>query len=201
MIDSIIIPWMTTKTNREMMPPEFPAMKSVDLILNMNDDVPKMRFLAVWSRIDEKSMGRVGIPTGMRVPKPRVISEFHRFAHDLRSGNITILDRKTFLIPDLYYDGLGPDAYFRVGTGPEPDASIKNPPGMKIPNERGSYDVLSAYTGQTITLRLPGDLTVNDIDWLAMWCDEFQHNFGHVSIPKDLDDVPPFFGQNPWPQN
>ena len=53
MIDSIIIPWMTTKTNREMMPPELPAMKSVDLILNMNDDVPKMRFLAVWSRIDE----------------------------------------------------------------------------------------------------------------------------------------------------
>ena len=42
----------------------------------------------------QKSMGRVGIPTGMRVPKPRVISEFHRFAHDLRSGNITILDRK-----------------------------------------------------------------------------------------------------------
>merc|ERR1712137_39785 len=106
-----------------------------------------------------------------RVLKPRVLPEFHRFAHDLRSGNITILDRKTFLIPDLHYDGLGPDAYFRVGPGPEPDASVKNPPGQKIPNELGSYDVLRAYTGQTIRLRLPDDLTVDDIGWLAVWCD------------------------------
>jgi len=52
--------------------------------------------------------------------------------------------------------------------------------------------VLRAYTGQTIRLRLPDDLTVDDIGWLAVWCDRFRHNFGHVSIPKDLDDVPPF---------
>lgn len=56
--------------------------------------------------------------------------------HDIQKL-VTFL--QTFLIPDLYYDGLGPDAYFRVGTGPEPDASIKNPPGMKIPNERGRF--------------------------------------------------------------
>ena len=49
---------------------------------------------------------------------------------------------QTFLIPDLHYDGLGPDAYFRVGPGPEPDASVKNPPGQKIPNELGRFVIL-----------------------------------------------------------
>lgn len=27
-----------------------------------------------------------------------------------------------------------------------------------------------------------------------MWCVEYRHNFGHVTIPKDLD-VPPALGQ------
>jgi hypothetical protein len=35
---------------------------------------------------------------------------------------------------------------------------------------------------------------VYDIDWLAVWCVQYRHNFGHVRIPKDLD-VPPALGQ------
>jgi hypothetical protein len=35
---------------------------------------------------------------------------------------------------------------------------------------------------------------VYDIDWLAVWCVQYRHNFGHVLIPKDLD-VPPAMGQ------
>lgn len=35
---------------------------------------------------------------------------------------------------------------------------------------------------------------IDDIDWLAVWCVEYRHNFGHVVIPKDLD-VPPALGQ------
>ena len=43
--------------------------------------------------------------------------------------------------------------------------------------------------------RLKHDFTpVDDIDWLAVWCVEYRHNFGHVTIPKDLD-VPPALGQ------
>lgn len=34
----------------------------------------------------------------------------------------------------------------------------------------------------------------DDIDWLAVWCVEYRHDFGHVMIPKDLD-VPPALGQ------
>lgn len=37
-------------------------------------------------------------------------------------------------------------------------------------------------------------ISPDDIDWLAVWCVEYRHNFGHVIIPKDLD-VPPALGQ------
>lgn len=58
----------------------------------------------------------------------------------------------------------------------------------------GSLEPLRGYQGEDIEIQLPGNLTVYDIDWLAMWCVQYRHNFGHVMIPKDLD-VPPALGQ------
>lgn len=64
----------------------------------------------------------------------------------------------------------------------------------QVPNEMGSLEPLRGYQGEDIEIQLPGSLTVYDIDWLAVWCVEYRHNFGHVYIPKDLD-VPPALGQ------
>uniref|UniRef100_A0A1B0BKY3 DOMON domain-containing protein n=1 Tax=Glossina palpalis gambiensis TaxID=67801 RepID=A0A1B0BKY3_9MUSC len=137
----------------------------------------------------EVDFGEVFIPPGLDVPKPRVLPEFKRLAHGLRSSNISVLDAKTFYIPNLHYDGAGPDAYFWVGNGSEPHMM-----GIKVPNEIGSLEPLRGYQGEDIEIQLPGTLTVYDIDWLAVWCVEYRQNFGHVFIPKDLD-VPPALGQ------
>ncbi|KAG6456816.1 hypothetical protein O3G_MSEX009952 [Manduca sexta] len=120
------------------------------------------------------------LPAGKRLRDIKWLSvwcrRFTRLAHGLRSGNISVLDAKTFYIPNLHYDGAGPDAYFWV------------------PNEVGSLNPLRGYQGEDIEIQLPGKLTAYDIDWLAVWCVEYRHNFGHVYIPKDLD-VPPALGQ------
>ncbi|KAE8740565.1 hypothetical protein FOCC_FOCC013898 [Frankliniella occidentalis] len=135
------------------------------------------------------NFGDVFIPSKLQAPKPRVLSEFKRLAHGLRSGNITILDARTIYIPNLHYDGAAPDAYFWVGNGSEP-----GPWGIKVPNEVGKLDPLKGYQGQDIEIQLPENITVYDIEWLAMWCVTYHHNFGHVMIPKELD-VPPALGQ------
>lgn len=72
-----------------------------------NDRDPSVSFFQV-------DFGEVFIPVGLDVPKPRVLPEFKRLAHGLRSSNISVLDAKTFYIPNLHYDGAGPDAYFWV---------------------------------------------------------------------------------------
>jgi hypothetical protein len=48
------------------------------------------------------------------------------------SGPVEVLDSKTIKINQLNYDGLGTDAYFWIGVGPQP--SVK---GFKVPDERG----------------------------------------------------------------
>ncbi|KAJ2941635.1 hypothetical protein O0L34_g14691 [Tuta absoluta] len=148
-----------------------------------------IKWLSVWCRRFTVNFGDVFIPPGLDPPRPRVLPEFKRLAHGLRSGNISVLDAKTFYIPNLHYDGAGPDAYFWVGNGSDP-----NPFGTKVPNEMGSLSPLRGYQGEDIEIQLPGKLTAYDIDWLAVWCVEYRHNFGHVFIPKDLD-VPPALGQ------
>lgn len=123
------------------------------------------------------------------MPRSRVLPEFKRLAHGLRSSNISVLDARTFYIPNLHYDGAGPDAYFLVGNGSEPHVM-----GVKVPNEVGSLEPLRGYQGEDIEIQLPAPWTVYDIEWLAVYCIQYRHNFGHVMIPKDID-VPPALGQ------
>ncbi|XP_050304285.1 protein Skeletor, isoforms B/C isoform X2 [Anthonomus grandis grandis] len=187
--EGIIIPYPEDYHERE--PPVLKAHNNSNIILRlpMGKRIRDIRWLSVWCRRFTVDFGEVFIPPNLEVPKPRVLPEFKRLAHGLRSDNISILDAKTFYIPNLHYDGAGPDAYFWVGNGSEPNSF-----GYKVPNELGSYDTLRGYLGEDIEIQLPGTLTVYDIDWLAVWCVQYRHNFGHVMIPKDLD-VPPALGQ------
>uniref|UniRef100_A0A1I8PS48 DOMON domain-containing protein n=1 Tax=Stomoxys calcitrans TaxID=35570 RepID=A0A1I8PS48_STOCA len=187
--EGFIIPYPEDYVGIE--PPILKAHNNTDIILRlpMGKRIKDIKWLSVWCRRFTVNFGDVFISPGLDVPKPRVLPEFKRLAHGLRSSNISVLDAKTFYIPNLHYDGAGPDAYFWVGNGSEPNIM-----GIKVPNEIGSLEPLRGYQGEDIEIQLPGKLTVYDIDWLAVWCVEYRHNFGHVYIPKDLD-VPPALGQ------
>ncbi|XP_055676424.1 protein Skeletor, isoforms B/C isoform X2 [Lutzomyia longipalpis] len=191
--EGYIIPYPEDYAGRD--PPILQAHNNTDIILRlpMGKRIRDIRWLSVWCRRFTVDFGEVFIPPGLEVPKPRVLPEFKRLAHGLRSSNISVLDAKTFYIPNLHYDGAGPDAYFWVGNGSEPNIM-----GIKVPNEMGSLEPLRGYQGEDIEIQLPGNLTVYDIDWLAVWCVEYRHNFGHVFIPSDLD-VPPALGQTKIP--
>nr|CAH0099112.1 unnamed protein product [Daphnia galeata] len=186
----IIIPYPADYQGKE--PPVLGRYDNKDVLLKLplGVKVRDIRWLSVWCRRFAVDFGSVLFPADLDPPKPRVLSEFKRLAHGLRSGSVTILDAKTFYIPNLHYDGAAPDAFFWVGSGTEPTHQ-----GIKVPNELGDQNVLRGYQGEDIEIQLPGDLTVHDIDWLSLWCVSFKQNFGHVMIPKNLD-VPPALGQN-----
>ncbi|XP_067210806.1 protein Skeletor, isoforms B/C isoform X2 [Linepithema humile] len=187
--DGYIVPYPEIDKNRD--PQQLTAYNYSDIILKLpgGKRIRDIKWLSVWCRRFTVDFGDVFIPDNLKVPKLQVLPEFSRLAHGLRSGNISILDSKTIYIPNLHYDGGGPDAYFWVGNGSEPSHF-----GIKVPNEVGSLAPLRGYEGVDIEIVLPGSLTVYDISWLAVWCVEYRHNFGHVLIPKDLD-VPPALGQ------
>ncbi|XP_055374407.1 protein Skeletor, isoforms B/C isoform X2 [Condylostylus longicornis] len=162
----------------------------------MGKRIKDIRWLAIWCPRFTFDLGEVFIPVGLDVPKPRVLQEFKRLAHGVRSSNVSVLDAKTFYVPNFHFDG-EIESYFWAGNGSEPNIM-----GIKVPNEMGLYDSLRAYQGEDIEIQLPGSLTVHNIDWISIWSISYRQNFGHVLIPKDLLDVPPALGQTkltpPW---
>ncbi|KAK9718424.1 Electron transfer DM13 [Popillia japonica] len=182
---------LKTIATQRMEAPALGEFNDADLILRLppGQRIRDIKWLSVWCRRFTINFGEVLIPAGIDVPKIRILPEFKRLAHGLRSDNISILDAKTFYIPNLHYDGAGPAAYFWVGNGSEPHRL-----GIKVPNEVRSLEPLRGYQGEDIEIQLPGSLTVYDIDWLCVWCIRYTQNFGHVMLPKDLD-VPPALNQ------
>lgn len=57
-------------------------------------------------------------------------------------------------------------------------------------DENGSPAPLRRYSGETVVISLPDDKTIYDYDWLGVWCQEFNVDFGHIRIPQHIR-VPP----------
>lgn len=53
-----------------------------------------------------------------------------------------------------------------------------------------SIEPLGKYEGETITLDLPGEMTVFEIDWISIWDIENDISFGYISMPDGLN-IPP----------
>lgn len=176
-----IIPSEDGRTNR------LQRYTNRDITIRMPDErrITSVRWLSVWDIRASKNLGDVIIPEGFEPPTPKKISEFSRLAHGVKSETVTLIDSRSIGIQQLYYDGLGPNAFFYAGIGPQP-----NPSGTKIPDETGALDPLGAYDGEDIVLELPGNLTIFDIDWLAIFDASEQENYGSVIIPSHLS-VPP----------
>lgn len=161
--------------------------KDVVLRLPEGRTLREINWLSVWSRQTKQNLGEIMIPRQQLViPRPLEISSFSQLAHGLKSGPITIVDAQTFLVPDFHYDGLGPAAYFWLTRGPQ--GLTAN--GLRLKDENGSGQALKKYSGETVVITLPEELTIYDFDWFGVWCKEFQVNFGQTRIPQ-LAKVPP----------
>lgn len=53
-------------------------------------------------------LGGVEVPSSFQAPAPQNIGKFTTRAHNVASGEVTILDDRTISIKSLRYDGQGP---------------------------------------------------------------------------------------------
>ncbi|KAK7791145.1 hypothetical protein R5R35_008577 [Gryllus longicercus] len=159
--------------------------KDFTLTLPDKKKITEIKWFAVYDLSSQNTFGDIYIPEDFEPPATQRISQFSAVAHNVSSESIEIIDAKTLKIPDFRYDGLGKDTYFWVGQGPQPSSK-----GTKIPDEYGYLDPIRAYKGEHITLQLPGELTIFDIDWLSIFDVDSKENYGSVIIPDGLN-VPP----------
>lgn len=153
-----------------------------DIVLRLPEGrtLREISWLSIWSRPIKFSVADIMIPQQLIIPRPLEISPLSQLAHGVKSGPITIVDAQTFLVPDFHYDGLGPAGYFWLTRGGSGLAAN----GLRLKDENGGSNPLRKYTGETVVISLPDELTVYDFDYFGVWCKEFQVNFGQTKIPQ-----------------
>jgi len=122
-----------------------------------------------------------------QTPEPYMgtyIGKMSTLWHDV-TGDVYAIDNITLYIRGFSYDGEAPDAFFFAGNRtPEPTNR-----GFIIPNEKGTNEVLGPYRSKNLVLKFPitkkGQRSLNDVQWVSVWCRRFAIDFGHVKIPKD----------------
>jgi len=147
--------------------------------------ISDIKWFAVYDLTLQENFGDVSIPEGFQLPSAQKLNQLSKRSNGVSSSVVVILDSKTIFLPGFSYDGLGNDTYFWVGVGPQP--SVK---GFKVPDEKGYLSPLRAYNEEDVILRLPGALTVFDIDWFSVFNNATAENYGSIIVPEDLN-VPP----------
>ena len=91
------------------------------------------------------------------------------------------------------YDGEGPDAFFILGTQtaqarPNLQDAVPLPyfNQVAVPIQRRYYiddpniPKLPKFRNQTIKLKLPPGIKVSDLQWLSLYCRDYDIDFGNV---------------------
>ncbi|KAK8778661.1 hypothetical protein V5799_019997 [Amblyomma americanum] len=162
------------------------SKKTIVLKLPAGTKITDFKWFSVYCRKAKTSFAHVDIPAeGLDYPKPATVASNISGAHNTRAQAVIVEDKKTLLLKNFYYDGSAPDAFFLAGKGDRP-----RPDGTKIPDESGRARKLRGYVNADVRLTLPGELTVDDIDWFGVYCITYTETFIQARFPKNLN-VPP----------
>lgn len=147
--------------------------------------ITEVKWLAIYDLGSQNNFGDIYIPEEFEPPSPQRAGSFSKLSRNVSSDSIEILDSKTIRIPNFTYDGKGARVHFWAGVGAQPTNK-----GFIIPDELGYLDAIRAYREETIMLELPGERSVFEIDWLAIFDLDTSKNLGSILIADGLN-VPP----------
>ncbi|KGJ97630.1 DM13 domain-containing protein [Colwellia psychrerythraea] len=100
---------------------------------------------------------------------------FNTFHHNV-SGKATIIDDCTIEITQFSYDGGGPDVYFYGAIDHQYAESAAFAIGQQINGQ--------SYDNASITLKLPQNKSLDDLNGLSVWCVDFSANFGQMEFTQ-----------------
>ena len=98
---------------------------------------------------------------------------FNTFAHNV-SGKATIIDDCTIEISEFNYDGGGPEVFFYGAIDHQYASENAFAIGQKLNGQ--------VYENATITIKLPANKTLDNLNGLSVWCIDFAANFGEMEF-------------------
>ncbi len=108
-------------------------------------------------------------PCGTDHPLVGQSATFTTFFHQV-AGQVSVVDNCTLEVTNFNYDGRGPRVFFYGALNGEYDATSAFPMGRRLDGR--------PYSGDSITVKLPDDRTLDDMNSISVWCADFAIDFG-----------------------
>lgn len=155
--------------------------KTMLLRLPAGKEITDFKWFGVYSAAAKTTLASVDIPPGLDYPKPTIVAtrigNKHTFVEQ-----VVVEDKKTIGLNHFFYDAMTPDAFFVAG---KDDSSVSQ--WIVIQQEGDRIRRLREYVGESVRLTLPGNVTVDDIDWFSVYCINCSAPLLQVEIPKALN--------------
>merc|ERR1712098_919622 len=163
---------------------------SVQIINRMRNLVVLLAALTSWTRAEATSGGEL-TKALYTLKKLGTLSPSPIKADNVLSGDVFYRenDDRTITIVDFLYPDPGPKTFFAVGkTGSCDLETVGKSAYSLIPGKVGTRGIgqalLPAYFGNEndVVLRLPEGVTVKDLSWICIWCNEYKVNVGSIRL-------------------
>jgi len=124
---------------------------------------------------------------------PKKIGAISQLTYHPLSGDLYAIDDNTLEFDTFTYDGQGPDAFFIIGLQTASDTPNLNDayvvPYAGSGASRNAYSindndipVLPRFDQERVQLKLPPGIQVSDVQWLSLFCRDFNIDFGNVKF-------------------
>merc|ERR1712241_716992 len=124
---------------------------------------------------------------------PKRIGSISKLTYHPLSGDLWAIDDNTLEFNEFTYDGQGPDAFFIIGLQTASDTPNLNDayvvPYAGSGASRNAYSindndipVLPRFDQERVQLKLPPGIQVSDVQWLSLFCRDFNIDFGNVKF-------------------
>lgn len=107
-------------------------------------------------------------------PSVGFTGSFNTLAHDV-TGDAEIIDNCTITITNFNYDATAPAVYFYAD-----NTDNSSTQSFTLGDELRKDSV--PYNNATITVKLPNNYTLNDINTFSVWCVDFAVSFGDLTF-------------------
>ena len=179
-----------------------------DVILHLPDNIKadQVAWVSIWSRQISVDFGSIVITEGidfsslsdpMRRPDlsdtqhSLTVGRLSEKAHGVK-GKVTFTSPNSLVLSEFSYDGLGPQAFFLVGTSGSPGEGGTI---LSYPADGKAYDYFDqnapilrkSFNNEDVMLLLPDNIKADQVAWVSIWCREFSVDFGSVMVPEGLD--------------
>ena len=132
----------------------------------------------------------------MLVPVSETLDQFPRTLNVIGSGRITILDAKSFYIPNFFLNIMEPGYHFWAGKSL---SGMPDKQGQMVADDKARFDQVKFYGGDDVIITLPGDLNAFDVNYLAIFNPDLSDNIANVAFNVTGLRIPPALGQTKKP--